>query len=85
MVSGCPQEPTAAQCHPEACPKSAAVALGASPDNLGSHAKFAEAQGLSFPVIGDTDVGVTMRYGARTEKSMYGAEAHGRRADNIRD
>jgi peroxiredoxin Q/BCP len=49
-----------------------AVVLGVSPDDVASHAAFAEKYGLSFPLLADPDHAVAERYGAWREKKQYG-------------
>lgn len=49
-----------------------AVILGVSTDDIESHKKFVEKQGLNFPLLSDEDGAVTEKYGAWKEKKMYG-------------
>ena len=77
MTSGCTQEAASFQAHLEAFAKAGAVVLGVSPDDLASHAKFAGKQGLSFPLLSDTDAKVATKYGVWKEKSMYGRKYMG--------
>jgi peroxiredoxin Q/BCP len=46
--------------------------LGASPDSVRSHQKFADKFGLSFPLLADEGATVAQAYGVWVEKSMYG-------------
>lgn len=49
-----------------------AAILGASPDDLRSHGKFAEKYGLPFPLIADPDHVAAMSFGVWKEKTNYG-------------
>ena len=49
-----------------------AVVLGVSPDSVGSHQRFAEKFGLTFPLLSDESHAVAEKYGVWVEKSMYG-------------
>lgn len=53
------------------------VILGVSPDNPGSHQKFAEKYKLPFPLLCDPDKKVMEKYGAYGEKVMYGKKTMG--------
>jgi len=46
--------------------------LGISPDSPVKLAAFRDSEGLSFPLLSDTDRSVLTRWGAYGEKSMYG-------------
>ena len=46
--------------------------LGVSPQDLASHAKFADKHRLNFPLLFDADGQVATQYGAYGEKSRYG-------------
>jgi thioredoxin-dependent peroxiredoxin len=52
--------------------KKGAVILGVSADSTASHEKFAEKNGLSFPLISDEDKSIIKSYGVWKQKSMYG-------------
>jgi len=52
--------------------KRGVVVLGVSTDSVASHEKFAEKYGLPFPLLSDTDAGVSKLYGAYGEKNAYG-------------
>lgn len=54
-----------------------AVVLGASILDVKSKAKFAEKQGLNFPILADEDSAVATKYGVWIEKSMYGKKYMG--------
>jgi len=49
-----------------------AVVLGVSPDDVKSHAKFADKFQLGFPLLADIGNKVCEAYGVWKEKSMYG-------------
>ncbi|MFB8368411.1 thioredoxin-dependent thiol peroxidase [Pseudarthrobacter sp. NPDC055928] len=51
--------------------------LGISPDPVEKLAKFAAAEGLSFPLLSDTDHAVAEAYGAWGEKKNYGKTYQG--------
>lgn len=46
--------------------------IGASVDSAASHKRFAEKQGLTFPLISDPDHKLVEQMGVWGEKSMYG-------------
>lgn len=46
--------------------------VGVSKDSLTSHTKFAEKQGLTFPLLSDDMGEMCEAYGVWVEKSMYG-------------
>lgn len=54
-----------------------AVILGISPDDVSSHAKFAEKFALPFPLLADTDHAVAEAYGVWKEKNNYGRKYMG--------
>jgi peroxiredoxin Q/BCP len=51
--------------------------LGVSKDDLPALQKFADNEGLSFPLLSDKDLSVHNAYGAYGEKSMYGKTVQG--------
>jgi peroxiredoxin Q/BCP len=51
--------------------------LGVSPDNVKSHAKFAEKFKLPFPLLADEGHKIADAYGMWVEKSMYGRKYMG--------
>ena len=51
--------------------------LGVSPDNVKSHAKFAEKFELPFPLLADEGHKIADAYGMWVEKSMYGRKYMG--------
>ena len=54
-----------------------AVVLGVSILDEKSKAKFAEKQGLTFPLLADADHAVAEKYGVWREKSLYGRKFMG--------
>ncbi len=51
--------------------------LGVSPDPVGKLARFAEAEGLTFPLLSDEDHSVAEAYAAWGEKKNYGRTYEG--------
>ena len=51
--------------------------LGISPDPVDKLAKFADAEGLNFPLLSDEDHAVAEAYGAWGEKKNYGRTYEG--------
>jgi thioredoxin-dependent peroxiredoxin len=51
--------------------------LGISPDSPPKLAKFAEREGLTFPLLSDPDKSVLKAYGAYGEKMLYGKKSVG--------
>ena len=51
--------------------------LGISPDAPAKLARFAEQEGLSFPLLSDPDREVLKAYGAFGEKMLYGKKTVG--------
>ena len=51
--------------------------LGISPDKPAKLAKFRDAEGLTFPLLGDEDRSVLTAWGAFGEKQMYGKTVTG--------
>jgi thioredoxin-dependent peroxiredoxin len=54
-----------------------AVVLGVSPDDVDSHARFAEKYDLPHRLLADPDKAVIQTYGAWGLKKMYGKEYEG--------
>jgi peroxiredoxin Q/BCP len=54
-----------------------AVVLGVSPDDGGSHQKFADKYQLPFTLLSDPNRKVMEKYGAWGEKNMYGKKTMG--------
>jgi thioredoxin-dependent peroxiredoxin len=51
--------------------------VGISPDRQAKLAKFRDAEGLTFPLLGDPDKEVLQAWGAYGEKTMYGKTVTG--------
>ena len=49
-----------------------AIVLGISKDDVASHKKFAEKQGLNFNILADEDAKTIDAYGVWKEQSMFG-------------
>jgi peroxiredoxin Q/BCP len=54
-----------------------AVIAGISPDSIDSHCKFRDKFGLSVPLLADTDLKVTKKYGLWQLKKLWGVEYMG--------
>lgn len=54
-----------------------AVVVGVSNDTAASHAKFSIKQGLSFPLIADTERSLSFLFDVIREKKMYGKTFEG--------
>jgi thioredoxin-dependent peroxiredoxin len=54
-----------------------ATVVGVSRDSIRSHQRFAEKQGLTFPLLADPDNDMISRYGAWGKKTLYGREYEG--------
>jgi peroxiredoxin Q/BCP len=81
-TSGCTTEALEFQAAFAAFKRAGASVFGISPDSVASHAKFAEAQGLAFPLLADgrdkdDNPKVCLKYGVWQEKSMYGRKYMG--------
>ncbi|MEO7995583.1 MAG: thioredoxin-dependent thiol peroxidase [bacterium] len=74
---GCTAESCGFRDQSAALAKLGAVVLGASILDVKSKAKFAEKQGLNFPILADEDHAVAEKYGVWIEKSMYGRKYWG--------
>ena len=74
---GCTREACAFRDEHSALQKAGAVVLGVSPDSEASHARFAGKYKLPFPLLADPDHGVSEKYGAWGEKSLYGRKFMG--------
>jgi peroxiredoxin Q/BCP len=73
-TSGCTKEACQFQ---EATPrfkKVDAVIFGVSPDEVASHARFAEKWGLQFTLLADPEKKMLADYGVWQKKSMYGRQ-----------
>jgi peroxiredoxin Q/BCP len=76
-TSGCTKEACSFESNLKAMKKRDAVVIGVSADSVGSHTKFAEKYGLSFPLLSDEKKEAITLYGVWKEKSMYGKKYFG--------
>jgi peroxiredoxin Q/BCP len=76
-TSGCTQEAIDFSSAKREFEELNAVILGASPDSIESHCKFAEKNNLSITLLSDMQHGVLESYGAWQLKKMYGNEYMG--------
>lgn len=74
---GCTVEAKAFEASAAEFEKEGAVVLGVSPDDIGSHCKFADKFSLSFPLLADTDHAVAEKYGVWVEKNRFGKKYWG--------
>ncbi|GIW07334.1 MAG: peroxiredoxin [Dehalococcoidia bacterium] len=74
---GCTTEACAFRDNIAALQSRGVAVLGASPDSVKSHEKFAKKHGLPFPLLADEDHSVAEAYGVWVEKSMYGKKYFG--------
>jgi len=57
--------------------RAGAVVFGISRDNLNSHERFKEKQGLNFELIADTEEALCQQFDVIKEKNMYGKKVIG--------
>lgn len=74
---GCTKEACAFRDADADLKKTGAMVIGVSPDDVKSHAKFADKQSLNFPLLADPDQNICTKYGVWQEKSMYGKKYMG--------
>ena len=74
---GCTTEACEFQDHLARFKRRGVVVLGVAPGTLRSKAKFAAAQGLTFPLLNDEDSAVCQAYGVWREKQLYGQKYMG--------
>lgn len=74
---GCTTEACEFQEHLPRLKRRHTVVLGVAPGTLRSKAKFATAQGLTFPLLNDEDAAVCQAYGVWQEKQLYGTKYMG--------
>lgn len=74
---GCTREACAFRDRKKELAKLGATVLGVSTDTVESHAKFRDKFSLNFPLLADVDHKVAEKYGAWTEKNMYGKKSMG--------
>lgn len=71
-TSGCTKEACAFRDARADYEAAGARVVGVSPDDVGSHRKFADKHGLPFTLLADPEKSVCQAYGVWKEKSMYG-------------
>ncbi len=74
---GCTKEACGFQAALPEIDRLGAAVLGLSRDSIESHHRFAEKQGLSFPLLSDPGGDVIARYGAWGTKNLYGRSVEG--------
>ena len=74
---GCTREACAFRDRKAALQDHGAIVLGVSTDALESHRRFRDKFELNFPLLVDADHKVAERYGAWSEKNMYGKKSMG--------
>ncbi|TDQ46623.1 thioredoxin-dependent thiol peroxidase [Actinorugispora endophytica] len=77
MTPGCTTEACDFRDNLRAFNDAGLTVLGVSPDSTDRLAKFAEQEGLAFPLLGDPDRRVLTEYGAYGEKKNYGRIVQG--------
>lgn len=77
LTPGCTVEACGFQSAQAALKKKGAVVLGVSKDSSATHKKFADKQGLTFPLLADESGTIVKAYGAWGEKSLYGKKYMG--------
>lgn len=71
-TSGCTAEACSLQAHKKELKKAGYEIIGVSKDRVELQKKFADAQGLEFPLIADTETTLLQELGCWGEKNMYG-------------
>lgn len=74
MTPGCTVEACSFRDSLERITAKGAVVLGVSADSVKRHAKFAETERLSFPLLADEDKSICEAYGAIGKKKFMGRE-----------
>lgn len=69
---GCTKEACSFRDNLSALQSLGVVVLGASPDSIASHQRFAQKYGLTFPLLADEGAQVATLYGVWKEKKQYG-------------
>lgn len=77
LTPGCTREACAFQSDLSEFEKRGAAVVGVSTDDAGTHQRFREKYGLSFPLLSDTDHETSESFGAWQEKNMYGRKMWG--------
>ncbi|MDO4191107.1 MAG: peroxiredoxin [Bacteroidales bacterium] len=76
-TSGCTAEACSLQAHQEALAAEGYAIVGVSKDRVELQKKFADAQGLTFPLIADTDTTLLQQLGCWGEKVACGRRTIG--------
>ena len=76
-TSGCTAEACSLQAHKEELQKAGYEIIGVSKDNKELQKKFADANGLEFPLIADTDTNLLQQLGCWGEKVACGRKTIG--------
>lgn len=76
-TSGCTAEACSLQAHREELAAAGYEIIGVSKDKQATQKKFAEAQGLDFPLIADTDTTLLQQLGCWGEKVACGRKTIG--------
>ena len=76
-TSGCTAEACSLQAHKEALEAAGYAIIGVSKDREGLQKKFAETQGLEFPLIADTETTLLQQLGCWGEKVACGRRTIG--------
>jgi peroxiredoxin Q/BCP len=76
-TSGCTEEARSFEKKSRTIERNGAVIVGVSADSADSHAKFAQKNALTFPLLSDERKSVIKAYGVWKEKSMYGKKYFG--------
>lgn len=74
MTLGCTHEACSFRDNLNRLIRSNAVVLGVSADSVKRHEKFAQVEGLNFPLLADEDKTVCKAYGALGKKKFMGRE-----------
>ena len=69
---GCTKQACNLRDHYGALREAGVAVVGVSPDDEGSHERFAEKYSLPFPLVADPEKEIAGRYGVWGEKSLYG-------------
>jgi thioredoxin-dependent peroxiredoxin len=77
MTPGCTKEACDFRDSLSSLASAGIAVLGVSPDSPAKLAKFAERDGLNFPLLSDPERKVLEAYGAYGEKTMYGKKTTG--------
>lgn len=77
MTSGCTAQACNLRDNAPALAAEGYQVIGVSVDNEASHRKFIDKNGLTFPLIADTDHKLVQIFGVWGEKSMYGRKYMG--------